>query len=224
MTRDEVRRFDRAAIELLSIPGCVLMENAGRGAAEELVRRGGLSAGTVAILCGRGNNGGDGYVLARHLTLRGVTTLLIETAQPHQLSRDAALFREVARALELPMVRVRDGEHLSRCLASLAADDILVAGLLGTGFQGALRERESGLLEATGRWAGATSCAVVALDLPSGLDADTGEAGKEVLACRLTLTFVAPKVGFSAPGAAALVGEVVVIPIGVPPGFAARVL
>lgn len=220
LTREQVRAFDRAAIEELSLPSCVLMENAGRGAAEELLRRPELTAGTVAILCGKGNNGGDGYVLARHLALHGVEILLIETAPPAQLSPDAALFREVARALRLRCIAVSGAEELSACLADLETGAVLVDGLLGTGFQGALRPPEAALLRAAGRWATKTACALVALDLPSGLDADSGACGEEVLSCQLTLTFVAPKLGFGAPDAARRLGEVVVIPIGVPPDFA----
>ena len=224
MSREQVRAFDRAATDELSLPSCVLMENAGRGAAEELLRRPALVAGTVAILCGKGNNAGDGYVMARHLALFGVETVLLETSPPEQLAPDAALFREVARALELPRVEIADESELAARLAECSRASALVDGLLGTGFQGRLRPREAGLLRAAGAWASAAGVPGVALDLPSGLDADSGEAGPEVLCCELTLTFVARKLGFGAAGAQGLLGEVVVVPIGVPPGFAERVL
>ncbi|MCB9916327.1 MAG: hypothetical protein H6828_14460 [Planctomycetes bacterium] len=101
---------------------------------------------------------------------------------------------------------------------------MLVDALLGTGFRGALREPAAGLLAALGAWAARARAPVAALDLPSGLDADAGTPAPGTPRCAVTLTFVAPKVGFASEAARAVLGEVEVVPIGLPPRVAVRVL
>ncbi len=106
LSREQVRELDRIAIEELGLPGVVLMENAGRGAAREVLHAfesrcgdAGCAPARALILCGAGNNGGDGYVVARHLCDAGVDVTLLETAPPERLSKDAAVFRGVCEAM-----------------------------------------------------------------------------------------------------------------------------
>lgn len=231
LTRAQVRELDRLAIEEVGLPGVVLMENAGRGAAEAILRAGGegrLGAFTgapgevVVILCGGGNNGGDGYVAARHLHEAGVVVVLCETVDPGALTPDAATFRRVTAAMGLRHTRVGPGRAFENAGAP-PRPALFVDGLLGTGFRGTLREPAAGLLERAAAYLAPANTPVVALDVPSGLDVDTGEADPRTLPARLTLTFAAMKVGFGVPGARCLTGEVEVISIGAPASLLERV-
>lgn len=221
LSREQARLVDRLALEELGLPGLVLMESAGRGAARALLPH--LRSGELAacVLCGRGNNGGDGYVVARHLDLHGVEVHVVETAREAELSPDARVMREAARALGLGLHAAPGGEELSRLCGELPAAAWIDA-LLGTGFRGELRPRERGLLEAAIGGATAPGAAWYALDLPSGMDADTGLAADCVPHCERTLSFVAPKRGFRAVAARARLGIVEVVDIGLPRRFVER--
>lgn len=232
LTRAEVRELDRLAIEELGIPGEVLMENAGRGAAEAILRAGaegrlgrfrGAPGERVAILCGGGNNAGDGYVVARHLDDAELEIVLCETSAPEKLSPDAGVFRAVTRAMGLPHLATPDAAALAAALPELAGVSLVVDALLGTGFQGELRERLGSFLELARKLARREDAAVVALDVPSGLDVDTGAADDRTLHASLTLTFAAPKVGFDLPAARAVTGAIEVISIGAPSSLVGRV-
>ena len=219
LTREEVREVDRHAIEDLGIPGVVLMENAGRGAAEWLLEhrdRCGLGdCGRVGILCGKGNNAGDGFVVARHLALAGVEVVIGETVEPGELSDDAGVFRGVCAAMGLPLVAFGPPLELQ---AAMGQVDLWVDGLLGTGFRPPLGEELCGLMEAVRGARELSGARLVALDCPSGMDVDTGILAAGGLRADLTLTFVAPKAGFSAPEADLALGEVIVLGIGAPGG------
>jgi len=215
-TRAESRDFDRRMIEEVGVPSVVLMENAGRGAAEWIVRNRGalkLTANDlVGVLCGGGNNGGDGYVLARHLALAGQEVQIYEVSSPERLSRDAAIFRAVCLKIGLSM------ESWPGCDELPGSEEVRcwVDGVLGTGFKAPLRGNLEGLfrvVDASRRVRGAT---VIALDCPSGLDLDTGIPAEGSLRADATLTFGALKVGFQGPEACELVGEVSVIGLGAP--------
>lgn len=233
LTRSQVREIDRLAIEELGIPGEVLMENAGRGAAEAILLAGadgrlgrfrGTAGQRVAILCGSGNNAGDGYVVARHLHEAELEIVLCETCAPGRLSHDAGVFRHVTHAMGLKHLDTPDAEALEGVASELTGAALVIDALLGTGFSGELRARLAKYLDRTRQLIADERASVVALDAPSGLDVDTGEAARETLPCSLTLTFAAPKVGFATPGASAITGAVEVISIGAPSSLAARVL
>jgi NAD(P)H-hydrate epimerase len=216
LSRDEVRAFDRRAIQELGLPGAVLMENAGRSAAEEvlaLLARRGAQPGRVVLLCGAGNNGGDGYVIARHLAIRGVQVELWSSVGPDRLAGDAALNRRVVEALGLEPLSLEGPGAIERAASSWDGADVLVDALLGTGFRGQVRAPLDALIVAAGR---ARVGARLAVDLPSGLDCDTGQPSNATLRADVTVTFVARKRGFDHPGAAAWTGRVVVAGIGVP--------
>jgi len=172
LSRQQVREADRRAIEEWGIPGVVLMENAGRGATdaiEELL--GGAAGRSIAVVAGRGNNGGDGFVIARHLTVRR-----------------------------------------ARCEVFLVGFDLIVDAVGGTGITGPLR---GALAEAVER-INAAGVPVAAVDIPTGLDCDTGAAPGPTVKAQLTVTFHARKTGFDAPGASQYTGKVVVADIGIP--------
>lgn len=211
MTRDQSRSVDAWAAETIGLPTLVLMENAGRGAAELLRSRLGPSS-RVRVCCGPGNNGGDGGVVARHLALAGIDVATAWFAPPDKLSADARVQRQVLWNLGLPTVDHPAEVDPDRLDEWLADADWIVDGLLGTGLTRAVREPLSIVIAAINR----SGKPVLALDLPSGLDADSGQPPGIAVRAAITAAFVAPKVGFQAPGAADFTGAVHVIPIGLP--------
>jgi NAD(P)H-hydrate epimerase len=210
LTRAAARTVDEIAIRDYHLPGLVLMENAGRGVADWLRE---LGVGSpVVICCGKGNNGGDGLVIARHLELHGLAVEVVICCDPGELSGDARCNYEVVLAAGIPRWTLgRDGT-LADLAIRLAQAGWIVDALLGTGARGAPRDPLAGVIRAIN----AVAKPVLAVDLPSGLDADTGETPGECVRARYTATFVAPKRGFAAPGAGDVTGEVRVIDIGIP--------
>jgi NAD(P)H-hydrate epimerase len=227
LTREQVREVDRLAIEELGMPGILLMENAGRGAAE-LARRllgRGPEPGLALVLCGAGNNGGDGWVVARHLSLAGVR-VLVGALQPAAEARgDAATMRAIAERMGLAVRGVGDEAGLAAARVDLERERValVVDGLLGTGFRGVVRPDVARAIRWTEdlRLRGAR---VLALDVPSGLDCDSGAAAEPTVRADLTATFVAPKRGFRARSARPFLGRVVTVSIGAPGALIERVL
>ncbi len=243
LSRDEVRRLDVEAAAELALPTLVLMENAGRGAAGWLAELAGAmspAAGgrpfspvsepvapslhydaalpRVLVLCGPGNNGGDGGVVARHLDAWGFRVRAIWFARNDQIRGDAALQWSILRKSRIDQSTWFDEHaadfesHSSGLDAALTEADWLVDGLLGTGLSRPVVGPLRSVIEAMN----GSGKPIFALDLPSGLDADSGQPlGVAIRACA-TATFVAPKLGFSAPGAANYTGAVAVIDIGLP--------
>jgi NAD(P)H-hydrate epimerase len=215
LSREEVRGIDARAAHDVGLPTLVLMENAGRGAAAWLAERAAAST-RVLIVCGPGNNGGDGGVVARHLDAWGYRVRVVWCARAEGLRGDAATQWSILSRSGLDQTSWDDGPsgelQPHRLDALLAQADWVVDALLGTGLtrpvEGALRA----VIEALNR----SGKPILALDLPSGLDADSGRPLGEAVRATATVTFVAPKLGFAAPGAGDFTGEVVVVDIGVP--------
>ncbi len=210
LTRDQVRAVDSRAIQEYGLPGIVLMENAGRGAAELLMGLG--IAGSVVVCAGKGNNGGDGFVISRHLELRGIETAVLLFCDPAELGGDAAINCRVALAAQQRVhsfSTTPDSDELDRRLSSA---DWIVDALLGTGTRGSVREPYLTAIAAINR----AGKKVLAVDLPSGMDCDTGEPGGACVRADHTATFVARKIGFDAPRSRQFTGEVHVVDIGVP--------
>jgi NAD(P)H-hydrate epimerase len=210
LTRQQVRNIDARAIADYGLPGIVLMENAGRGAAELLLELG--IHGPVIICAGKGNNGGDGFVIARHLELHSVATSILLFCDPADLSGDAATNCRVAQAAGQSLVVLGAAPQPDDLNLLLAPADWIVDALLGTGTTGTIREPYLTAIAAINR----AGKKVFAVDLPSGLDCDTGLSMGSCVRADHTATFVARKVGFDTPGASELTGEVHVIEIGVP--------
>lgn len=210
LSREQAREIDRRAIEEFGMPGIVLMENAGRGAAELLMRLGAI--GSIVVCAGKGNNGGDGFVIARHLENHRHSIKVLLYCSPDELTGDAAVNFRIIEAARTP---VRVVEAVSSDLEfepELAEADWIVDALLGTGAQGVVRAPFSMAIAQINR----SGAHVLAVDLPSGLDCDTGRPLGACVRADHTATFVARKRGFDRPESREWTGTVHVIDIGVP--------
>jgi NAD(P)H-hydrate epimerase len=224
LTRAEVRELDRLAIGEYGLPGIVLMENAGAGAARLLHALG--IDGPVAIACGRGNNGGDGFVIARHLELLGHDVRLLLAAPLAASAGDAAMNAEVAKRSGLDIRDLAAGSAGS-WQEALNGAAWIVDALLGTGATGAPRGAVAAAIGAINDLRGQVpgegrAARVLAVDIPSGMDCDTGERPGACVRADATATFVAAKPGFAAPGAREFTGAVHVLGIGAPAALLAR--
>lgn len=217
LARREVREVDRLAIEELGIPGVVLMENAGANAARLLADL--HVTGPITIACGRGNNGGDGFVMARHLDAAGHDVRLLLAAAPDALGGDAAVNHRICERSGLSITCLSDADEPT-WRHELTGAAWIVDALLGTGASGSPRgvvAAAIGAINAVRAEAiGGEAARVFAVDLPSGLDADTGAAPGACVRADETATFVAEKRGFANPAAAAFTGTVHVLGIGAP--------
>jgi len=207
LDRESVRRVDRAAIEEYGIPGIVLMENAALGLAVVALTMLGDAPGnppSVLIVCGSGNNGGDGYALGRHLHNAGVRVTFAALGEPKPGS-DAAINRASALKMGLPEVPAdRAGEHFD-C-------DLIVDGIFGTGLDRPVRGAAAEVIDRIN----ASRRPVLAIDVPSGLDCDTGRPLGTAIRAARTVTFVGRKPALTDPRAREFTGEVSVADIGAP--------
>jgi len=209
LSRKESREVDEVAIRVLGIPSICLMENAGAGAARVALSM--LGPGRSALcVCGPGGNGGDALVVARHLTIAGIRAEALCWGSPPR--GDAAVQEAICRALGIPLTRGDDPSAVVAALAGCAPDALVVDGLYGTGLHRAIEGAEARVVDAVN----ASGRRVLALDIPSGLDCDSGEPMGACVRAHHTATFVAPKLGFSNPASRAWTGEITVVPIGAP--------
>lgn len=217
MSRDEVRAVDGWAIHQIGAPGVVLMENAGRSCAELVKEKlKGVDDPEVCIFCGTGNNGGDGYVIARHLLNAAFKVTVVVCGEPEKVAGDARINLDIlgrlGHAINPLDPSSRDVEGGVRTLAGRA--NMIVDALFGTGLQGPLRANYQVLVEAIN----ALGTPILAVDIPSGLDCDTGRPLGVAIRAAYTVTFVAVKSGFAAaPEAGEYTGQVYIASIGVEP-------
>ncbi len=218
MTRDQVRGFDAWAINELKIPGAVLMENAGRSCAELIVRQlAGTRDAKVCIFCGTGNNGGDGYVIARHLLNRGVGVTVVIAGDRDKIKGDARINLDVLErmAAEINQLDLGGAAIASRVRDHAQSAGIIVDALFGTGLRGELSREYKELIESMNT----LDLPVLAVDIPSGLDCDSGKPLGAAIKATWTVTFVAVKAGFASDsGATEYTGQIYVASIGVEPG------
>lgn len=231
LTRDQLRELDRLAIDELGIPGVVLMENAGRNAAEivldmleEMDDQNLLEneVPRVAVMCGGGNNGGDGYVIARHLYNTGVEVAIFSAKDPSELTGDAKTNADIAGRMDLPATLITNEEQLNTNLNELSSADLIVDALLGTGFTGDVRDHMANVIR-TCNGLHRDGAAILAVDVPSGLDCDSGDPSNATIEADTTVTFVAMKKGFT-KRASRFTGQVVVADIGAPIDLIERVV
>ena len=208
VTNSEMRRLEQMAGEL-GLPAPALMENAGRAFVDALADRWRLAGLRVVVLCGPGNNGGDGLVAARHLADHGAKVSVFQVGRPP--SNDAKIMLLVER--RVPIRRLQEG--IAPLSAWLETADLVVDALLGTGRR---RPIEGLMAEVLAMVGGSRrrGLKIAAMDLPSGLAADTGEIDPATVPTDVTITLGAPKRGLFLPPGGALVGEIVVVDIGIP--------
>ncbi len=217
MSRDQVRAFDAWAINELGIAGVVLMENAGRSCAElikqELV---GVERPKVCIFCGTGNNGGDGFVIARHLLNDKIEVHVAICGDPAKIKGDAKINLDLLTGLgqSVEQLDLTSADLDSQAAQITEDSNIIVDAIFGTGLQGRVRADYKKLIEAIN----AQGKPIVAVDIPSGLDCDTGRSLGAAIKAKSTVTFVAVKKGFAGnPESARYTGNVYVASIGVEP-------
>ncbi len=213
LTADQIRRIDRLSTEKFGVPGILLMENAGMRVVEALEARfEDLEEQSIAILCGKGNNGGDGIVVARQLIQRGCFPSVFLFARPEEVTGDARTNLDILTAIGYPPVVVQTEEEWERERGVDA--DIVIDALLGTG----LSKPADGVLgfvinRMDEFFSGA---AIVSVDVPSGCAADSGDLAGPAVEADMTVTFTAPKFCLVLAPAHEMAGEVVIADIGNP--------
>ena len=218
LSGEQAREIDSRALREHGLTGLVLMENAGRGCADLLQRLG--IHGPVCICTGKGNNGGDGYVIARHLDNAGHTVRVSSVVDPTTLTGDAAVNHSAWVSGNGAVDVVEAGEWddvLSRA-------DWIVDALLGTGTRGEVRPPFDAAIDAINRTSHASRGGVLSIDLPSGLDCDAGTPLGRCVRADHTATFVAAKRGLVKDGASEWVGAIHVVDIGIPRSLREEVL
>jgi len=209
----QMREADRRTIEEIGIPSLVLMENAGRQAvaAMEAVYAD-LSERHVAVLCGRGNNGGDGFVVARTLMQRGVEASVFVVGRIADVRGDARVNLEILGRLGVTVVEIADSQAWELHFSEIGDCTLIVDAIFGTGLNAPI----SGLMETVVADVNASGIPVVAIDLPSGLSADSAEPIGDSIEASVTVTLAAPKLPLVLPPAETRAGDIVIADIGIP--------
>lgn len=208
-----MREADRRAIVEIGVPSIVLMENAGRqvvSAVDALVDD--LDGRRVAVVCGRGSNGGDGFVVARTLHQRDVSVSVFVVGAIADVQGDARINLDILGRLGVPVVEVGDAQAWELHGGEVTSADLVVDAMFGTG----LRAPLTGLHQTVVEDLNASPCTVVAIDLPSGLSADVPDLIGPAVEAAVTVTIGAPKVSLVLPPAEQHAGEVVIADIGIP--------
>jgi hydroxyethylthiazole kinase-like uncharacterized protein yjeF len=213
LTSAQMREADRRTIEEIGIPSLVLMENAGRQvvAAIEAVHSD-LQERRVAVLCGRGNNGGDGFVVARTLMQRGVDVSVFLIGRVADVRGDARTNLEILGRLGLTIVEIADSQAWELHFSEIGDCTLIVDAIFGTGLNAPL----SGLLETVVADVNASGIPIVAIDLPSGLSADSHEPIGDSIEAGMTVTLAAPKLPLVLPPAETRAGDIVIADVGIP--------
>lgn len=216
LTAAETRQVDRLTTERAGVPSITLMENAGGSVAEFIrARFPSFARRKLFVLCGKGNNGGDGFVVARHLLQMGARPVVHLFASPQEVKGEAAQNLERWQSAGGNLVAISDASASDSSKLDFSGPAILVDALLGTGVHGAVEGLLRRAIDAMN--ARRPEIPVVSVDIPSGLNADTGEVCGAAVRADYTITFTAPKVGFFYGAAAEYQGQLVVREIGSPP-------
>ncbi|MDD2558939.1 MAG: NAD(P)H-hydrate dehydratase [Desulfuromonadaceae bacterium] len=218
VTAAQMREMDNCAIETYGVPAVVLMENAGRSAADILHTRyhthcSGVSLNRALIFSGKGNNGGDGYVIARHLQLRGWEVQVVVLAHAEALEGSAAANLEILQRADVDIVFAPDSVELETVLSTLPCRDVLIIdAMFGNGLTSALGGHYLKALH----WINAAAAVVAAVDMPSGVDATSGEILGEAVKADCSISFACAKVGQVSAPAYSVGGTLYVADIGMP--------
>ena len=210
----QMQRFDRMAERRFRIPGAILMENAGRGFVDHLERAVGRVEGKqIVVVCGKGNNGGDGFVIARHLVNRCATVTVLLLARASAVRNDAAANLKILQTLRSTAsgsLTIREYTSSFRVPSSVRPD-IIIDAIFGTGFEGA----PAGIYKSAISWINTQRAFVAAVDIPSGVHGGTGEVRGVAVRADLTVTMGAAKIGHFLGKGRDQSGHVAVVDIGV---------
>ena len=211
---EQVRCVDRYAIEKIGIDGVVLMENAARGCVDLLLSQ--SVPGAVVVVCGPGNNGGDGFAMVRHLMIRNVEAKAVLICEPDRLKGDALRNYEILNHIA-PLAIEKIDSAPDQILGQLIevngqSAEWIVDALLGTGTKGEIRDPVRSVIDLIN----IANKKVFDVDIPSGLDGDTGQTLGASIKADVTATFVAKKNGFAIDEAKSSLGDLHVLDIGVP--------
>ncbi|MBV8520467.1 MAG: NAD(P)H-hydrate dehydratase [Acidobacteria bacterium] len=211
LTADEMRNIDRRATERFGVPSIVLMENAAIAVVDALFEHY-ASAERVALVCGTGANGGDGFAVARHLENRGVVPVVVIVGDRTRIAGDARTNLDICERLGIPIFAIADEADIETELAHVADCDVLVDALFGTGLNRPPAGVHAGVIRALAE----LRIPVLAIDLPSGLDASSPAPFEPCVQAEVTVTFAAPKLCHVFEPAALYCGEVIVADIAIP--------
>ena len=213
LNTEQMREADRRTIEDIGIPSVVLMENAGRQAVAAMEAAfDDLASSHVAVLCGRGNNGGDGFVIARTLLQRGVEASVFLLGSVADVRGDARTNLDILGNIGLTVVEITDAQEWELHFSQISECDLVVDAIVGTGFRGQL----SGLLETVVADVNGMGVPIVAVDLPTGVSADSHLVQGETIEASMTVTLAAPKIPLVFPPADTRGGDLVIADIGIP--------
>lgn len=220
LSGQQSRLVDQLAIAEMGMSGLVLMENAGRGVADLMERLGLNRTSRIIICCGKGNNGGDGFVLTRHLLIRNFQPTILLFADSDELTGDALVNFRILQSLKLPIHsssgNIMSASKMTELFEQISADDWIVDALLGTGVKGPPRPPIDNVIRQINQVRYESKCRILALDLPSGWDADAGQETDPTIHATETATFFTTKNGFDRPTAKEYLGAVHVLDIGIP--------
>jgi NAD(P)H-hydrate epimerase len=220
VTAAEMQKMDRQTIDSFGIPGRVLMENAGRGATRVFLEQfPALDKKRVGIVAGRGNNGGDGFVIARYLSHKDINVTVFMLADQEKVSGDAAANLKLLKPLNVPVVELPDQKTFSRHRTELVHQDVWIDAIFGTGLNSDVRGYFQEVIEFINR----SDKPVFAVDIPSGLNSDTGQPGGICIKAQATATFGFAKTGHILFPGALFTGKLEIIDIGIPPHIAKSV-
>ena len=217
VTANEMQKMDRATIESFGLPGRILMENAGRGATQFFLEQfKNAENKKIGVIAGRGNNGGDGFVIARYLAQKGISVTVYLLSERQKISGDAAANLELLPPLKVPVIEMPDAESFSAHQTAMRHEAIWVDAILGTGLKSDVKEFFKDMIDFINQ----SNKPVFAVDIPSGLNSDTGQPCGACVRADATATFAFAKTGhFLLPGAD-YTGNLKIIDIGVPPHIA----
>ena len=210
LSRQQARDIDQQATDKFGVAGQILMENAGRACTDVIEVQ---PINSVILLCGKGNNAGDGFVIARHLLVREIPAITILLVPPETLTGDAKTNFDILSKLPANILFATP-DNLETMLQELNASNqtAVLDCMVGTGGHGTPRSP----FDIAVNWANQQSVQRIAIDIPTGLDCETGELASPTFLAHQTLTMVAPKQGFVSPAAKSATGDIVVVDIGIP--------
>jgi NAD(P)H-hydrate epimerase len=220
VTAGEMQEMDRRTIEDFGIPGMVLMENAGRGATRFLMEQfPDIEEKTVGVIAGRGNNGGDGFVIARYLKQKGVHVRVYLLAKEKRVQGDALTNLGFLKPLDVPLVEIPDEASFLKFKSEMAGMDLWIDAILGTGLKSAVKGYFKTIIE----YINGLNKPVFAVDMPSGLNSDTGQLCGAGIQATATATFAFAKTGHMVYPGADCTGKLDIVDIGIPPHIVAAV-